>query len=335
MFVCIIMGATQGCASLATRLPDVGSTALKFEQHRQETAAFAEVDQLYARLHHVTAPILAANTELCPKTRYDIGVTTHKLKSYPKDMRVAAAREYGAKDTPSIRFVRPGSPSAMAGIERGDAIVGADERPLSADDKGLQTLFEDGGREISIRKKDGTLKGYTVKSREICGYNLNLKMSSVVNAYATGKSISVTSGMMKFAKNDEELALVIGHELAHNTMNHVRKIVTNTIVSGMAKRYARPFESEADYVGLYYLVRAGYSAEDVEDMWRRMALTSPRHVARAKTHPTYPDRFLRIAAAREEIAAKQKQGKPLYPNFIDAKEFEKRVYTRAATDNAE
>ena len=41
----------------------------------------------------------------------------------------------------------------------------------------------------------------------------------------------------------------------------------------------------------------------------------PRSVNRAKTHPTFPDRYVRLAAAREEILSKQAAGEPLLPNF--------------------
>ena len=122
---------------------------------------------------------------------------------------------------------------------------------------------------------------------------------------------------MDFVQSDDELALIIGHELAHNTMGHIRKVLSNYIVSFGGTRYTRPFESEADYVGLYYLVRAGYSPEGVESFWQRLATKAPRGINRAKTHPTFPDRYLRIKAARDEILSKQKAATPLLPNFIN------------------
>ena len=126
----------------------------------------------------------------------------------------------------------------------------------------------------------------------------------------------MTSGMMDFTKSDNELALIVGHELAHNTMGHIRKSVTNYIVSLGGTRYTRPFESEADYVGLYYLTRAGYSPQGVESFWQRLSTVAPKSINRAKTHPTFPDRYLRIQAARDEILAKQNVGATLIPNFI-------------------
>ena len=111
--------------------------------------------------------------------------------------------------------------------------------------------------------------------------------------------------------------LILGHELAHNTQGHIPKIVRTYIFSLGGTRYARPFESEADYVGLYYMARAGYSMDGVEDFWARLALVSPRNTNRAKTHPSTPERAVRISAARDEIEAKIAAGEPLLPNYKD------------------
>jgi len=120
---------------------------------------------------------------------------------------------------------------------------------------------------------------------------------------------------MDFTENDNELALIIGHELAHNTMGHVPKSIINYIVSFGGTRYTRPFESEADYVGLYYMSRAGYSPKGVEGFWQRLSAIAPKSIHLAKTHPTFPERYLRIQAAQDEITAKQNTGAPLLPNF--------------------
>jgi hypothetical protein len=311
------------CASVATRLPEVSLPDLETEQQHQEKIAFAEIDRLQERLSKVAYPILAANTEICPKTRRDIGARTHSLKSYSKSLRAGAARERGAKDSPHVLYVIPGSSAERAGIKRGDQLLDLMGNPISADGKAMRALmkaddapdFKDAiSRELFVRRGKSR-RSVSLTPAEVCDYKVKLSMRSTINAYATGKEITITSGMMNFTKNDEELALIIGHELAHNTMGHIRKIVGNTILSGFATRYTRPFESESDYVGLYYLARAGYDLEGVEDVWRRMALVGPRSVARAKTHPTHADRFLRLAAARREITAKQAAGEPLIPNF--------------------
>jgi len=306
------------CASVSTRLPDISLTEMKAEQIQQEELAFTELGRMKNRLTNVAIPILASNTPLCPKTRNDIGVRTHKLSSYPKSIRAAARRELGARDKPSIIFIRPDSPAQRAGFLRGDEILNADGEPISVFDRRFQALLEI-NRTLQIRRNNDILS-LDIEPERICNYRVRLSMSTDVNAYADGQKITITSGMMNFVQSDDELALIIGHELAHNTMGHIRKIVTNVILSALSTRYTRPFESEADYVGMYYLVRAGFSPDGVEDVWRRLGTINPRSVARAKSHPTYPDRYLRIAATRSEIEDKQAANLPLIPNFLSSED---------------
>ncbi len=301
-----------GCASVSTRLPDISLPQLTEERTHQEVMAFDDMTRLQKRLLRVATPILKANTELCPKLRRDIGVRTHRLKTYPKAMRPAAKRELGAKEAPTIIMVAEGSPAQKAGLRIGDEILNKKNKAVSIYDNSLQDSLKNGL--IRIRRSS-EIKEIKITADNLCGYKLRLSQTAVINAYADGKHITLTSGMMNFVKSDDELALIIGHEMGHNTMGHIRKIIGNIILTAGATRYTRPFESEADYVGMYYMVRAGYSPEGVEDVWRRLALTNPKSVARAKTHPTYPNRYLRLAAARNEIKLKQVAGEPLVPNF--------------------
>jgi len=303
----------SGCASVSTQLPDITLPQLTLEQNTQEVMVFDEMKQLQARLMRVGMPVLKANTDLCPKVRQDIGAITHTLKSYSKSIRPAARRELGATAEPSIHLVIDGSAADAAGLKAGDQILDVAGKPIGAFDKALQTQLKQGG---NIRvKRAGKDIDIGLKSERVCGYKLRLSQTPTINAYADGNNITVTSGMMDFVKDDDELALIIGHELGHNTMGHIRKIISNIILSAGGTRYTRPFESESDYVGMYYMVRAGYNPENVEDVWRRLAVANPKSVARAKTHPTYPNRYLSLAATREEIKAKQAAGLPLLPNF--------------------
>lgn len=310
----LLTSLASGCASVSTQLPDITAPQLSAEQNRQEALAFDEMDRLQRRLMAVALPIMKANTELCPKIRQDIGVMMHRLKSYPKALQPAAQRELGVKDKPSVRLVIKGSAAEAAGIKVGDQFLDTEGEVISPQDKALQTQLKQDGN-LRIRRGGEELSLTNVKSKTVCGYNIRLAQTSTINAYADGKNITMTAGMMNFVKNDDELALIIGHELGHNTMGHIRKIVSNIILTAGATRYTRPFETESDYVGMYYMVRAGYSPEGVENFWRRLAVTNPKYVARDKTHPRYPNRYLSIAATRKEIKIKQAAGGPLLPNF--------------------
>jgi hypothetical protein len=301
---------------LDTRLPEIDLPQLSQEETFQQNMAFAEMDRLQARLMRVADRVRVANAPLCPDVRPGIGVKTHRLKAYSKSLRDAARRELGASETPRVLTVTPDSPADRAGVRQGDALLIGGE-PVGHESDAFLDALQEG--EIVVQRASGKVESLSVTPVEECAYDVRLKITSDINAYATGTTVTVTSGMMKFVESDEELAMIVGHELAHNTMGHIRKIVGNYIFSLGATRYARPFESEADYVGLYYLARAGYDMDGVEDVWRRLALISPQNTSRAKTHPTTSERFLRIAVARDEIEAKQSAGETLVPNFLEAK----------------
>ena len=59
-----------------------------------------------------------------------------------------------------------------------------------------------------------------------------LTRDNIVNAFADGKSIIMTQGMMDYAKDDNELAIVVAHELAHNDRGHLDAKKKNTMIMG-------------------------------------------------------------------------------------------------------
>lgn len=307
--ICTALGA---CAGLDTRLPDIDAAALKTETVDQETTALRKFEDNAGVLLNVGWPILTANAALCPKTRPAIGVKTHKLRSYPKRLRARAADVLGADDTPRIFHIADGSPAARAGFKRGDVILDDTGEPAKLRGDSWDTVLAD---EVVNVRRGGEAIAIKVKPVLACDYNLRLSQSVAINAYADGRNLTITTGMMAFTESDSELALIVGHELAHNTMGHIPKSIGNYIISLGGTRYTRPFESEADYVGLYYLARAGYSPKGVEKFWRRLSAVAPKSINRAKTHPTYPERYLRLRAAQDEIVEKQIIGAHLVPNF--------------------
>jgi len=307
----------SACAGINTRLPSIAAPDLAAETQAQETKALRRIERQTQRLLNVGWPILSANAELCPRRAPAIGVKTHSDESYSKRLRDGAARVLGADDVSRVFAVAEGSPAQMSGLQRGDVLLNADAEPTKPHGEDWEAQLETG--RINVRRGE-TVLSLEVQPAEICNYALRLSSSGAVNAYADGRNITVTTAMVDFVNSDQELALIIGHELGHNAMGHIRKIVGNFIISLGGTRYTRPFESEADYVGLYYMVRAGFAPDGVEDFWRRLSVVAPRGINRAKTHPRFPDRYLRIAAARREILAKQAAGAPLVPNFLNAGE---------------
>jgi len=121
------------------------------------------------------------------------------------------------------------------------------------------------------------------------GYTIYLIEDEVVNAWTTpGGRIYITTGIYDFCANDDELAIVIGHELGHHENLHTRRIVQKvktgtdnfgdflgSLSVGIYQQFSQPFsqndELEADFCGFYLAAKAGYDPEVGIEFWKRMA----------------------------------------------------------------
>ncbi len=127
-----------------------------------------------------------------------------------------------------------------------------------------------------------------------------------VNAFALpGGKVGVYTGLIDLAANDDEIAIVIGHEIAHVTSRHgAERTSQNYAIAGVgllamigmevkdvdpAKRnmalaaygvgtqvgfalpYSRLHETEADSVGLRFAAGAGYDPRSAASFWKKMA----------------------------------------------------------------
>ena len=178
-----------------------------------------------------------------------------------------------------------------------------------------------------------------VRPARVCDYDVLLAESDALNAFADGEAVYLTTGMLRFAAADVELQAVIAHELAHNTEGHVDRTIRNALLGGLlgaivdiaaasqgiyadatlsgleagAEAFSQEFEREADYVGIYYLERAGIDASEAATFWRRMAAENVDSIVYGATHPTSPERFVNMNAAVAEVRVKREAGEPLLP----------------------
>ena len=148
-----------------------------------------------------------------------------------------------------------------------------------------------------------------------------------VNAWALpgGKS-AVYTGMLRMARSDDELAVVMGHEAAHAIARHagerisgdllVQGALQGTAVAlgdmspgahratmaalglgsnvGVMLPWSRMQESEADEIGLFIAADAGYDPEAAIPLWERMADRSGAPAEFLSTHPSESTRIQRL-----------------------------------------
>lgn len=172
-----------------------------------------------------------------------------------------------------------------------------------------------------------------------CSVPVKVVEARDINAYADGKTAYINTGMIDFSSNDEELAVIIAHEMAHNILMHGDKKKTNGLIgeiigagvqvaTGVDARqlfhdlgrltYSQAFESEADYVGLYLVARAGYDYSKSPNLWRKMGMENSQNinVGLLASHPGSSERYLALDAAVLEIQEKLKYGLDILPDKL-------------------
>lgn len=165
-------------------------------------------------------------------------------------------------------------------------------------------------------------------------WEVNLETRDELNAYcAPGGKIMFFTGIINRLKlTDDEIAAIMGHEMAHALREHGREAMSRDMArqlgmnvlamtgkvstekldlinqgSGMfLLKYSRDNETEADLLGLELMARAGYNPNAAVSLWGKMAAASnggpPVWLS---THPS-------SQARQEELRSKSERVMPLY-----------------------
>lgn len=335
-----------GCAAPGTQRVSINDSAVKVEERKQMEIVAEEIMAEKIRLENIswhlqTKGIAICREDICPS----LGIY---MMGKPKGtMGEIYAERYGIKEVPTVYHVISGSPAESAGIKSGDVLTkingSAIEKGNSIND--LIGSWEQGKSiEVTVERLGQPVTS-TLTPVATCKYGVVLSPEQIVNAFADGKQVMIARGMMAFAKNDNELALVISHEIAHNSMKHIDAkkqnmglglladiaivLATKGQVSNPgfanigAGAFSQEFEAEADYVGLYIMANAGLPIADAPKFWRRMAAANPQNIKtnHSASHPSTSYRMVALEETVKEIQGKIDRKEPLIPNMKDGKLF--------------
>ncbi len=215
------------------------------------------------------------------------------------------------------------------------------ENPPSADKKNTELVKRVGQRiqnaveqYFAEKNMSGQLEGYK--------WEFNLVESKEVNAWCMpGGKVVVYSGILPVTKDENGLAVVLGHEISHAIAEHGNERMSQGLITqlggvalaeavknkpaetqqlwmtafgvgaqvGVLLPYSRLHENEADHLGLIFMAMAGYDPNLAVDFWQRMATMSAGQKP-PEFLSTHPSDETRIAKIKSEIPEAMKYYKP-------------------------
>lgn len=362
--MCVVMAA---CAGPATTFPPLDPKAIEAETGLSLRDVVAASTALEARLYAAAMPVLTANAPLCAervmaRAGWVLADVAHMV-ALTDGVTPGQLMGLGFTQDSQLTALVPGGPAEQAGLNVGDVVqrIGmvdvAERSPLRVhaalhDASYHQDTATAQAVEVTVLR-DGVEVAVTLTPIMACAATPIVVQSGAVNAYTNGRDIIFTSAFLRTVEDDDMVAFVVGHELAHILGRHLRKQIRNGVVSGaliygsilsvpaalgdealkmagvdparpvfttaLTKAVTGPlrtqdFEREADYLGLYLYARAGGDMAGLEEIWTVFSQRNPVSIWGSVTHPNIPERVVALRAARDEVLAKQAEGATLIPN---------------------
>lgn len=190
------------------------------------------------------------------------------------------------------------------------------------------------GTKDANRIRDIGMRIAKVANRSDFNWEFNLVDSEDVNAFCLpGGKVVVYTGILKIAQNDDQLATVISHEIAHALARHGAERVSGSMVQqglqvvgnivlgatapqyqnvfnqtygigsqvGVMLPYGRMQESEADEIGIYLMADAGYNINESLKFWENMSKGKESGSDFFSTHPSSETRIKDLEKVIQKI----------------------------------
>jgi hypothetical protein len=264
------------------------------------------------RMATIAWRLTTANAALCDRLAPAPGFAIHAIGQYDPAMRAAARAAFGFAAPIAVEAVVPESPAARAGLAENDALLAvngvafggspsarADSAARDAAlalvasqpaDRPLRLAILRGGRRAEV----------TVPATPGCRSNFEVLLGPGMEASSDGAIVQL--GVRFFERyRDDQVAVVVAHELAHTVLRHRARLDAAGVSRGLLAeigrngRLFRRTETEADLLGVHLLRNAGYDPQVAVRFWREHGGEVDGGVFRSRTHPSSKARAQAIA----------------------------------------
>lgn len=303
-------------AALALFLPPTLAAPAHGTAHaRRVAAALTEVIAMEARVAPLAARLARGSAAWCPQLMPTPGWLLGDRRLYSDSVWPLARAAYGASegDTAFIAALDPDGAAAKAGLRVGDAVTGIDGMATVAIDDSphgrmawVHAMLADLPATMALELYVARLPhAVRLAPAPGCASEFRVEADDAVKAQADGTVVYIPGGMVRFAQNDEQLATVIAHELAHNILSHRARLDAAKIDRGLGQQFGRSArltratEIEADRLSVWLLADAGFDPDAAARFWTSFGKRRGGGIFAAPTHPRWRER---VQIVTEETA---------------------------------
>ena len=275
--------------------------------------------QMDERVATVAYRLATQARRLCPEPRPIAGLLFHHLADYQAKDRPGMIARHRLDRGLGVLTVVAGSPAARAGIIAGDIIITVGNIPVMSAPPGsdraardaIEDRFEDlvrTARTVLRVERNGQQVEITLEPEQGCPSRVRLARSNDVKGVANARHVVLTTALLAELTNDDELAIVIGHELAHVALRHPERLIAQGVPRGLLRGFGEnaervhETEEEADRLGIKLAWAAGFDIRAAIPFWRRFyaKYDGPQLF---RTHPSLARRERLVAETLAELEA--------------------------------
>lgn len=282
------------------------------------------------RLATIAYRLTTANAALCDRLQPQLGMPIHALTQYGAASRPAVTAVFGFESVVGVEGVVADGPAARAGVRANDSILAIDghaQPGLSAigpdgagDRDAAEARIGGGGPTVTLSvSRGGQQRELSVTPVPGCRSRFEVLLGSGLGASADGAIVQIGERFFQ-GYADQEIAVIVAHELAHNILRHRARLdaakVDNGLFAELGRngRLIRETEADADRLGIYLLANAGYDPMAAPKFWREKGGDIDGGLFRSRTHASSKARAEVLEAVAKEIAATP--GRPIVPAIL-------------------
>ncbi|MFC4292742.1 peptidase M48, Ste24p [Sphingorhabdus arenilitoris] len=281
--------------------------------------------------------LAGANAPFCKNRQHNPGWALHSYRQYPD--RDTARAAFAFPMPVAIAALVDGGPADKAGLREGDSFTdlpggiwwGGElikhEPSFELTDMIGTRLAEllDGGEAVNLPIKtaaDNRERTVALRPPAICASTFIISSDGKDDAGADGQYVRISAALAEYTPDPEEFAAIVAHELAHNILEHRKRLDGMKVKRGIGRMFGKSkkailqTEVEADQLSVWLMVNAGYDPSAAVRFWQRRGPEKGLGLLSDGTHPGWRDRVKMLEAEIKLIEALDRRSLPYQPPLL-------------------